>query len=156
MGKLFRWLCYRLGIGYGLLALDGNVDILLLGGAQEAGQRLQSDKIYRYSIAHNSWAATSAAIPLPISGAAGCQVAQGQFVVVGGYNPSTGTGMMQVWLVDLQTLHWQQLAPLPTGDSVLGAAVCDGQGHLYLERGGSDLNHPTPDFWELTVSRNHA
>lgn len=155
-GQWYALAALPIGLGYGLLASDGNGGILLLGGAQEAGQHLQTDKIYRYSIAHNSWATASASIPLPISGAAGCQVAQGQFVVVGGYNPSTRTGMTQVWLLDLQTLHWQQLTPLPAGGSVLGAAVCDGQRHLYLERGGSDPNHPTPDFWELTVSQNHA
>ncbi|HZO72070.1 MAG TPA: protein kinase [Ktedonobacteraceae bacterium] len=140
------------GLGYGLLASDNNGGILLLGGAQEAGQRLQTDKIYRYDIARNSWTQESAAIPLPISGAAGCQVRPGQFVIVGGYDPYTRTGMKQVWLVDLRTLHWQQLAPLPSGGSVLGAAACDGKGHLYLERGGSDPDHPTADFWELTVS----
>lgn len=141
-----------IGLGYGLLAPDNNGGILLLGGAQEAGQRLQTDKIYRYDIARNSWTQESAAIPLPISGAAGCQVRPGQFVIVGGYDPYTRTGMKQVWLVDLRTLRWQQLAPLPPGGSVLGAAACDGRGHLYLERGGSDPDHPTADFWELTVS----
>ncbi|HLG64154.1 MAG TPA: protein kinase [Ktedonosporobacter sp.] len=141
-----------IGLGYGLLAPDNNGGILLLGGAQEAGQRLQTDKIYRYDIARNSWTQESTAIPLPISGAAGCQVRPGQFVIVGGYDPYTRTGMKQVWLTDLRTLRWQQLAPLPSGGSVLGAAACDGKGHLYLERGGSDPDHPTSDFWELTVS----
>ncbi len=140
------------GLGYGLLAADTNGGILLLGGAQQAGQRLQTDKIYRYDIAHNNWVQEATSIPFPISGAAGCQVRQGQFVVVGGYDTHTRAGMKQVWLVDLRTLRWQQLAPLPPGGSVLGAAACDGKGHLYLERGGSDPDHPTPDFWELTVS----
>jgi hypothetical protein len=62
------------------------------------------------------------------------------------------TGLNTAWLVDLHTLRWSPLAALPVGDSVLGAAACDGKGHVYLVRGASDPNHPTADFWQLTVN----
>ena len=140
-----------LGLAYGLLAPNDNGDILLLGGAQEAGQHLQTNKIYRYNMAQNAWTQEPTTTPIPLSGVSGCQVHQGLMAIVGGYDALHGTGMDQVWLVNLQTLQWQQLQPLPAGGSVMGVATCDGMGHLYLERGGTDPNHPTPDFWELTV-----
>ncbi|HLX40912.1 MAG TPA: serine/threonine-protein kinase, partial [Ktedonobacteraceae bacterium] len=44
-----------LGLGYVVLAPDGNGGILLLGGATNAGQNLSTMQIYRYNIATNTW-----------------------------------------------------------------------------------------------------
>ncbi len=138
------------GLGYVVLAQDNSGGIILLGGARDAGQQMQSSTIYRYDIASNQWRALGSA-PYAISGAASCVVAPGQLVIVGGFDAVHQTARNQVWLLDLHTLRWQPLKSLPAGGSVLGAATSDGEGHVYLVRGARDTSTPTADFWELTV-----
>ncbi len=139
------------GLGYVVLAPDGNGGILLLGGAKDAGQHLQISSIYRYDIVHDSWTLEWNMLPQPLSGAASCQVRQDQFVILGGYDAVHGNGLNRVWLFNVRTLQWKTLAALPFGGSVLGAAACDGAGHVYVVRGASNPMQPTRDFWELVV-----
>ena len=139
-------------LGYVILARTDNGNILLQGGATDAGQHNQSNKIYAYNVSQNSWTEEQATMPQQLSGAASCSIRPGQMVVIGGYDATHNTGLNTVWLVDLHTLRWNPLASLPVGDSVLGAAACDGRGHVYLVRGASDPSHPTADFWQLTVN----
>ncbi len=143
-----------IGLGYVALAADGAGGIMLLGGAQDAGQHLPSTRIYRYDITGNTWAEEQAVSPLALSGAASCTDGHGEMVIVGGsagYAGGHERVLGQSWLVDLQTLRWQPLAALPTGGSLLGAAACDGEGHAFLVRGANDAGHPTADFWGLTI-----
>jgi serine/threonine protein kinase len=140
------------GLGYVFTASDDNGGILLMGGATDAGQHSPTNKIYRYDIASDSWTQATDSLPQSVSGAAGCQVRPGQFALVGGYDPTHDTGTRTTWLLDLHTLKWRSLADLTVGGSVLGAAACDGKGHLFLERGTNNPRVPTSDYWEMTVA----
>lgn len=139
------------GLGYVVLAPDGNNGVILIGGATDAGQQQQTSVIYRYDTAANTWKRIPSNAPLTLSGAASCATQPGQIVVVGGYDVAHDKGLDQAWIVDLHTFKWLPLAHLPTGGSVLGAAASDGKSHVFLARGASDPSRPTPDFWELTV-----
>ena len=140
------------GSGYVVLAPDGAGGILLLGGSMDAGQSLSTRQIYRYNTAGNAWTTEQAPSPVLISGASSCLNGPEQLVIVGGYDPISNKTSGQTWLVDLHTLRWLPLAPLPSGGSLLGTAACDGSGHVFLTRGANDPSRPTPDFWELTIS----
>ncbi len=139
------------GLGYVVLALDGNGGILLLGGSTDAGQNLTTMQIYRYDIAANNWTTEPAATPEALSGSASCLNAPDQLIIIGGYDSIHRTSLNSTWLFNLRTLQWTPLAPLPGGGSLLGTASCDGNGHVYLTRGASDPARPTPDFLELTI-----
>jgi serine/threonine protein kinase len=139
------------GLGYVVLAPDGMGGILLLGGSKDAGQSLPAKQIYRYNIAQNAWTTEQATAPIPLSGTASCLNGPGQLVIMGGFDAVHHTSLGQTWLVDLQTLRWEPTDPLPSGGSLLGAAACDGTGHVYLSRGANDPSRPTPDFWELSL-----
>jgi serine/threonine protein kinase/N-acetylneuraminic acid mutarotase len=140
------------GLGYVLLGSDTKRNIVLQGGASDAGQHRQSDRIYRYDVVRNTWWKETKQMPRPLSGAVGCQVTASQMIVIGGYDAQQKKGSSNTWSVDLLTLRWKALPPFPAGGAVLGAAACDRKGHLYLVRGASDPSHPTPDFWQLTVA----
>jgi hypothetical protein len=140
-----------LGLGYVVLATAGKGGILMLGGSKDAGQHLPTQQIYRYDIQNNTWTLEQTTAPSAFSGAASCLDGQGHIVVIGGYDPAHNTSLGQTWLVDLHTLQWEALPPLPSGGSLLGAAACDGQGHVYLERGANNPRRPTADFLELTI-----
>jgi serine/threonine protein kinase len=139
------------GLGYVLLANDSQGGILLLGGATNAGQSQQSNRIYRYDIEHNRWQQESLKLPIPLSGAASCMADPDHLVVIGGYDAVHKQGLNEAWLIDVHSYHWIPLPWLPSGGSVLGTAACDGHGHVYLVRGASDPSHPTADFWLLTI-----
>lgn len=139
------------GLGYVVLAQNGAGNIVLLAGASDAGQHQQSDALYSYNVTENSWTQAASAAPVPLSGVASCSVQNGHLVVIGGYDSQHNVGQSHAWLVDLMTLQWTALPTLPSGGSVLGAAACDAQGHVFLVRGASDPSNPTLDFWELTV-----
>lgn len=139
------------GLGYTVLTTDNAGAILLFGGAYDAGQQKRAAQIYRYDIANDSWELMTATAPGPLSGASSCPLQQGKLVVIGG-EPGNATNQAgQAWLVNLYTLHWQALTPPPFGNSMLGNAVCDGEGHAFVERGADTTNRPTQDFWELTA-----
>lgn len=138
-------------LGYVVLAADDTGNIVLLGGASDAGQHTQTQDIYRYNIAQNAWTLANVQTPFPMSGVASCTPQVGQLVIIGGYDASLNKGRTQSWLVDLHTLHWTALNDLPSGGSILGAAASDNQGHVFLVRGASDPDHPTGDFWEMTI-----
>jgi len=139
------------GLGYVVLTSDGGGGILLLGGATDGGQHRQTNKIYRYDIALNTWTPEAGRIPQLLSGAAACEVSPGQMAFIGGYDAIHNTSLNSSWLLDLHTFDWQKLAPLPAGGSLLGTATCDGNGHLFLTRGANDPKKPSQDFWMLTV-----
>ncbi len=141
-----------IGLGYVFTANDNNGGILLLGGASDAGQHNATNKIYRYDIATDSWTQAINSLPQAISGAAGCQVWPGQLAIIGGYDASHDAGNKNTWLIDLQTLQWRPLVDLTIGGSVLGAAACDGKGHIFLERGTNNPHLPTSDYWEMVVA----
>jgi N-acetylneuraminic acid mutarotase len=138
------------GLGYVALTSDNRGGILVLGGATDTAQHIQTKKIYRYNITLNRWT-QSASIPQLLSGAAACQVWPGQMAFIGGYDSAHNTSLNSTWLLNLDTFDWQKLAPLPTNGSLLGTATCDGNGHLFLTRGANDPQKPTQDFWMLTV-----
>jgi hypothetical protein len=69
----------------------------------------------------------------------------GHIVFIGGYDPIHNVTPAQTWLVNLQPLP-----PLPQGGSFLGAAACDGKGHVYLVHGANNPARPTTDFLILT------
>ena len=142
-----------LPVGLGYVILTGNNDgtILLFGGSIDAGQQHQTNKIYLYDIASNSWSQSVTSMPQQISGTSGCSVWPGQFVIVGGDNPVSQHGLNTVWLFDMHTLKARTLASMPGDGSILGAAVCDNQGHVYVLRGTSNPQKPTRDFLELFV-----
>ena len=140
------------GLGYTFTTSDNNGGILLMGGATDAGQHDPTNKIYRYDIASDSWTQAIDNLPQAISGAAGCQAWPGQLVIVGGYDPAHDTGTKSTWLLDLHTLQWRSLVDLTIGGSVLGAAACDGKGHVFLERGTNNPRVPTSDYWEMVVA----
>jgi serine/threonine protein kinase len=137
--------------GYVMLAPDGQGGILMIGGTRDAGQHLPITQIYRYNTQRNSWTLEPAATPTDISGAASCLDGQGHLIITGGYDAQHATTLATAWQVTLSTLGWQQLPSLPSGGSLLGAAACDGQGHVFLERGASTGGSPTADFLELTT-----
>jgi serine/threonine protein kinase len=139
------------GLGYVLLTNGSQGGILMLGGATNAGQSQQSERIYRYDIEHNRWQLELQVLPYPLSGAASCMADPEHLVVIGGYDATHKQGLNETWLVDLHSHLWIPLAPLPGGGSVLGTAACDGHGHVYLVRGASDPSHPTADFWLLNI-----
>jgi serine/threonine protein kinase len=140
------------GLGYVIPALSSDGNILLQGGATDAGQTQQSSNIYRYNIVQNRWTQMQTRTPLPLSGATSCLISKDQQVVIGGFNATRHAGYNLTWLVNLRTLRWTRLRPLPMGGSLLGAAACDGHNSAYLVRGASDPAHPTNDFWHLTLS----
>ena len=140
-----------MGLGYVALVPDGQGGILMLGGSRDAGQSLPTQQVYRYNTQRDSWTLEQAAAPSAFSGAASCLDGQGHVVVIGGYDPIHNTSLNRAWLVDLRTLQWKALPPLPSGGSLLGTAACDGMGHVYLERGANNPSHPTADFLELTI-----
>jgi serine/threonine protein kinase len=137
------------GTGYVMLAPDGLGGILMIGGSQDAGQHMPVAQIYRYDIGHNSWTLAPSDTPTDVSGAAGCLDGQGHLIIIGGYDAQHATVFGAAWQLTLATLSWQQLPALPSGGSLLGAAACDGNGHVYLERGASTGGSPTTDFLEL-------
>jgi serine/threonine protein kinase/N-acetylneuraminic acid mutarotase len=140
-----------LGLGFTMLALDSNGNILLLGGSKDEAQLHQVNTVYSYNSKLNVWQRVQAILPQALSGAAGCSAAPDRAVIIGGYNAALHTALAQSWLVDLRTWRWEELAPLPVGGATLGAAVCDGRGHVFLARGARDLTQPTRDFWLLTI-----
>lgn len=140
-----------IGLGYVVLASDGSGGILLLGGSTDAGQDLSTMQVYRYNIANNTWASEPDAAPEAFSGAASCLNGPNQLVIIGGYDATHKKPYNQTWLFNVHTLQWTPLASLPSGGSLLGAAACDGNGHVYLSRGANDPTLPTADFWELTI-----
>lgn len=144
------------GLGYVQLAQDASGNILLLGGARDAGQRTPSTQIYRYDPRQNAWYLMPATTPPNINGAESCADGHGNLVIVGGYNATLNRSFSTTWLFNLQTFHWQSLAPLPGGGSVLGTAACDGRGHVYVSRGADNPTRPTTDFLELTLPRAEA
>ena len=139
------------GLGYVALAAMSDTQMVLIGGAADAAQHEQTSTIFLYNTSTNAWTQASTNAPGKLSGAASCVVQSGQLVVIGGYDATRNTGLDHVWRVDLHTLKWTQLAPLPTGGSVLGAAASDGKGRVFLVRGASDPTKPTADFWEFTI-----
>jgi serine/threonine protein kinase len=138
-------------LGYATLVYDANGNILLLGGATDAGQTHQSERIYRYDITHNQWLQQPFTLPHPLSGSASCALDSNHILIVGGYDANRKQGVQETWLFNVRTQHWTQLDPFPKGGSVLGAIACDGHDHAYLIRGASDPRHPTADFWLLTL-----
>lgn len=138
-------------LGYVILAPDSAGGILLIGGATDAGESQTSQAIYRYDITGNSWTLEPLSAPSPLSGAASCLNSPQQLVIIGGYDTAHNASLTQTWLVDLHTLRWQSLAPVPGGGSLLGTAACDGSGHVYVTRGANNPSKPTADFLELTV-----
>jgi serine/threonine protein kinase len=139
------------GLGYVTLAFDQSGGILLLGGATDAGQQTQSDKIYRYDIVHDSWSQEIVTLPHPISGEASCSPYPYELALIGGVDPSQSVGTTNTLLFDLRTFHSTILPTFPGGGSALGVAACDNTGHLFLARGTSDLQLATRDFWILMV-----
>ena len=139
------------GLGYVTLAPDGQGGILLIGGSKDAGQHQASSHIYRYDTAQNTWVLEPTSAPQAISGAASCLDGHNHLIILGGYNTANANALDTAWLVTLNTLNWTALPALPGGGSLLGAAACDGAGHVFLERGANNSGHPTSDFLELTL-----
>ncbi len=139
------------GAGYAILTPDGNGGILMIGGSRDAGQRQPIQQIYRYDTLHNTWALEPATTPTALSGAASCLDGQGHLVIVGGYDAVHATTLATSWLLSLSTLRWQMLPALPSGDSLLGALSCDGNGRAYLEQGANNTGQPTSGFLSLTL-----
>lgn len=139
------------GAGYVLLAQETGGDILLLGGARDAGQRQPLTQIYRYDVGRNAWRQVAARAPAQLSGAASCVDGHGNLVIVGGYDAARHLSRNTAWLFNVQTLRWRSLSPLPGGGSILGTASCDRHGHAYITRGADNPARPTRDFLELTL-----
>jgi serine/threonine protein kinase len=137
------------GAGYVMLAPDGRGGILMIGGSRDAGQHMPLTQIYRYDTAQNDWSLKPSATPTDLSGAASCLDGQGHLIIIGGYDAQNATVLATTWQLTIATLGWQQLPALPSGGSLLGAAACDGEGHVYLERGANTQESPTADFLEL-------
>lgn len=137
------------GVGYVILAPDEQGGILMIGGARDAGEHMPISQVYRYDTLQNTWRVEPAATPNDISGAASCLDGQGHLIIIGGYDAQHATTLATVWQVTLSTLGWHALPSLPSGGSLLGAAACDGQGHVFLERGAGISSSPTADFLEL-------
>ncbi|MGH2508264.1 MAG: protein kinase domain-containing protein, partial [Ktedonobacteraceae bacterium] len=117
-----------LGLGYVQLVHDNAGNILLLGGSRDADQHQPTLHIYRYDVLHNTWIQLPTALPGPLSGSASCADGQGHLVLVGGYDPVHNQALPTVQELDLATLTWQTLPPVPNGGSLLGTTVCDGHG----------------------------
>ncbi len=141
----------RAGLGYVTLAPDGQGGILLIGGSKDAGQNQPSAHIYRYDTTQNTWTLEPTSAPQTISGAASCLDGHNHLVILGGYNAAHANALTTAWLVTLNTINWTALPALPGSGSLLGAAACDGAGHVFLERGANSSGHPTADFLELTL-----
>ena len=139
------------GLGYVTLARDSSDGILLVGGATDAGQQTQSDKIYRYDSMHDSWSEEVVTLPHPISGEASCLPYPDELALVGGVDFSQLVGTTSALLLNLRTLHTTALPAFPGGGSALGAAACDNAGHLFLARGTADLKLSTRDFCLLMI-----
>lgn len=137
--------------GYTTLAPDGQGGILMIGGAKDAGQHLATAQIYRYDTLQNTWSLEPSTAPTSISGAASCFDGQDRLVIAGGYDATHNIVLSSTWLVTLPALSWQKLPDMPPGGSLLGAAACDSQGHMFLERGANNAGQPTGDYLELTV-----
>jgi serine/threonine protein kinase len=140
------------GLGYVVLANDNQGGILLIGGSRDAGQSQPTRHIYRYDTFQNTWMVTSSNTPIPLSGAASCMNGQNSLVIIGGFDPQHNATLNQTWRMDVHNLSWQPLPPIINGGSLLGAAACDNQGHIYLERGASTPQETTADFLELTLN----
>ena len=141
------------GLGYVQLAQDASGNILLLGGARDAGQNEPARLIYRYNVGQNTWSLLPQTTPAYLNGAESCLDGQGNLVVIGGYDAARSQALNTTWRLNLQSLQWQPLAALPNGGSVLGTAVCDRHGHVYVSRGANDPTKPTRDFLELTLPK---
>ncbi len=141
------------GLGYVQLAQDTSGNIILLGGSRDAGQREPSTQIYRFNPQQNAWNLVPGTTPNTISGAESCSDGHGNLIIVGGYSATLNRSFNTAWLLNLQTLQWQPLAPIPAGGSVLGTASCDGNGHVYITRGANNPAKPTADFLELTLPK---
>ncbi len=140
------------GVGYNVLALDSQGDILMMGGVTETQQNNGTTAIYRYQILSDSWTQEQANAPQAFNGVSSCNLGNGKVVVIGGYDPAQQQTLSNTWLIDLRTLQSTALMPLP-GGSRLGAATYDGHGNVYLVRGvqiGADA--PTQDFWRLSLT----
>jgi serine/threonine protein kinase len=140
-----------IGLGYVVLAKSHH-GIVLIGGAQDTGQQEQTNGVYTYNEAANTWTQFSSNAPLMLSGAASCIVQPGKLAIIGGYDATHGVGANSVWLVDLNTLKWTHGPTLPNGGSVFGSAASDGQGNIFLLRGASDPSKPAADVLQLTLS----
>ncbi|GHO53972.1 protein kinase domain-containing protein [Ktedonobacter robiniae] len=144
------------GLGYVMLALTSQNQILLLGGASDAAQAHPSNAIYRYDSAHNAWHKEQATLPTPLSGSSSCAPSSDQLVMLGGFDATHNSSLARSWLLDLKTLHASALPDIPNGGSLLGTATCDTQGHFYLLRGTRDPGIPTADFMQLTLTLPHS
>ena len=144
------------GLGYVMLALNPQNQILLLGGASDAAQAHPSNAIYRYDSAHNTWQKERAILPAPLSGSSSCAPSSEQLVMSGGFDAAHNSSLAHSWLLDLKTLHASALPDIPNGGSLLGTAACDTQGHLYLLRGTREPGVPTSDFMQLTLTLPHS
>jgi len=138
------------GLGYSVLA-SSSAGIVLIGGATDTEQHKQTNVIYTYNVGKDAWTQSAINAPVALSGTASCAVQPGQLAIIGGYDANHNNGSNQVWLVDLNTLHWTHEPNLPTGGSVFGSAASDGNGHAFLVRGASDPSQPTSDFLELAL-----
>jgi hypothetical protein len=139
------------GLGYVTLAPDGQGGILLIGGSKDEGQHQPSSHIYRYDSARNAWTLEPTSAPEALSGASSCLDGHNHQVILGGYDAAHAIASTAAWLVTLNTLNWTALPALPGGGSLLGAAACDGAGHVFLERGGNNSGRTTADFLELML-----
>jgi hypothetical protein len=142
-----------IGAGYVLLIRQADGNILLLGGARDAGLHTPLTQIYRYNVIQNTWSKVAQRAPAQITGAESCADGRGNLVILGGYDPLHNLSRNGAWLFNTQTLQWHPLAPLPNGGSILGTASCDTHGHVYVTRGANNPTKPTRDFLELTLPR---
>lgn len=140
------------GLGYTLLVRDNNGSIFMFGGSSDAGQQQQSQKIYRYNTLGDSWEPMQTSLPQPLSGAASCEMSTGQIIAIGGYGNTAQTGPAQARQVNLYDMHWQTLPVPPFGHAEMGNALCDNDGHVFVERGSDKTHRPTVDFWELSFT----
>jgi N-acetylneuraminic acid mutarotase len=140
------------GLGYTLLVRDNNGSIFMFGGSDDAGQQQQSQQIYRYNTPGDSWETMHATLPHPLSGAASCEMSTGQIIAIGGYGNTSQIGPGQARQVNLYDMHWQTLPVSPFGHAEMGNALCDNNGHIFVERGADATHRPTVDFWELSLT----
>jgi hypothetical protein len=139
------------GLGYGVLAFADQGSIVMIGGETDGGHYHPTAQIYRYTISNNTWKLERSTAPLAFGQAASCPFGDGQVMILGGYDSTRDIALDKVWLVDLRTLSWTSLMPLPFGGTRLGAAVSDSAGHVYVVRGVvNDADRPTQDFWQLS------
>ena len=124
----------------------------MFGGSDDAGQQQQSQQIYRYNTLGDSWETMHATLPHPLSGAASCEMSTGQIIAIGGYGNTSQTGPGQARQVNLYDMHWQTLPVSPFGHAEMGNALCDNNGHIFVERGADATHRPTVDFWELSLT----